>query len=730
MGGRNATLWQGYEHQLFADGKPQTVAIENSEEKDATSIYRCLESKDGLLGFLKTVVSEDSKEEEPVDSGWKIFLMGALKNKESEAVGYRPWIDETNTSKRGIYKWDKYGEVMADVKNIATGLASFELGEKANIGLFSLNRPEWFYAHLANWSQNYRTVALYDTLGAHAVEYIVSHAELPVIFVEKDKLPKLWAAIENDKKQESAGKLVLKYVIQFDYQEKFGNKHENISPGDLDKAKELGVTLLGLTELQQRSKEPFKAQPAKPDDLAYIMYTSGTTGDPKGVMITHQAFASVVASVYRRSQQLEKPFGSHDLHVSYLPLAHSLESAVITVLMSVGARVAFYQGDIRKIGDDWKELEPTVMIGVPRIFNKTYEKIKSKMKENGGVRKWIFDKAENSGKEKVREGEYSKWYDEYVWKTVRTEMGYSRVRFLATGAAPIPPNILEFVRVLCGPQCVVTQGYGLTESMAVSFLTNFKDYTVGHTGAPVDNIEFRLVSAPECEYFVTDKPYPRGEVQLRGPTIMQGYFKDEQATSKALTADKWLCTGDIGRINPNGTLSIVDRRKNLFKTCQGEYIAAEKIEGAYSVCESIGQMWIYGNSYKSFIVAVVVPNALWALRLWQERQEWAYSEDLKPGTNEFAQKWSEIAEKKKEELKELIKKDMSSLQAGLEKFELVKDIMLECQIDSLLQGFTVDNDTLTPSFKLKRPQLLKKYRDQLRQLYAQNGEEPKDDEKW
>jgi len=170
--------------------------------------------------------------------------------------------------------------------------------------------------------------------------------------------------------------------------------------------------------------------------------------------------------------------------------------------------------------------------------------------------------------------------------------------------------------------------------------------------------------------------------------------------------------------------------KNLFKTCQGEYIAAEKIEGAYGVCESVGQVWVYGNSYKSFIVAVVVPNALWAVRVWKENKEWPYSDDLKPGTPEFAQKWSELAEKKKEELKAGVLKDMSQLTAGLEKFEIVKDIMLECQIDALLAGFTVDNDTLTPSFKLRRPQLFKKYRDQLRDLYAKNGEAPKDDEKW
>ncbi|ETO20396.1 hypothetical protein RFI_16821 [Reticulomyxa filosa] len=183
-----------------------------------------------------------------------------------------------DVSKRGDYKWDTYLEVLDEVKKIGTGTYSYCLAcagqylimiffvncqKKKKIGLAMLNenivwgkknknknRPEWMYVHLANWSQNYRTVALYDTLGSHAVEYIVSHAELPVIFVEKDKLPKLWDAIEHNKKKESDTPLVLKYVIQFDFQERFGNKHESVRPEDLEIAKNFGITLLGLTELE------------------------------------------------------------------------------------------------------------------------------------------------------------------------------------------------------------------------------------------------------------------------------------------------------------------------------------------------------------------------------------------------------------------------------------------------------------------------------------------------
>jgi len=179
---------------------------------------------------------------------------------------------------------------------------------------------------------------------------------------------------------------------------------------------------------------------------------------------------------------------------------------------------------------------------------------------------------------------------------------------------------------------------------------------LGHVGIPIDNIEYRLVDAPECDYHTTDKPYPRGEIQMRGPTLMNGYFKNEEATKKALSEDGWFSTGDIGRINPNGTLSIIDRRKNMFKTAMGEYIAAEKLEGVYAKAAVANQLWIYGNSFKSFVVAVVVPDPLWLVPRLKEKGVWVDETPnaLTPATKEYCDKFKKVCEENYDVVKEIV----------------------------------------------------------------------------
>jgi len=292
------------------------------------------------------------------------------------------------------------------------------------------------------------------------------------------------------------------------------------------------------------------------------------------------------------------------------------------------------------------------------------------------------------------------------------------------------PFVAEFLRIVCA-KAVVAQGYGLTETCAISFFTSPDDPNLGHVGIPVDNIEYRLVDAPECDYHVSDKPHPRGEIQLKGPTIMDGYYKNEEATKKALSEDGWFSTGDIGRINPNGTLSIIDRRKNMFKTAMGEYIAAEKVENIYTKAASVNQIWIYGNSFKSFVVAIVVPDALWLVPQLKAKGIWK-DEGLKPATAPYCEKVLKVCTENKDVVKEICVENIKAIEkeSDLKKFEKIKDYHFEFEIDTLLQGFNVENNTMTPTFKKKRPQLLKKYVDVIKEMYAANGEPAKEEEHW
>eukprot|EP01083_Nonionella_stella_P141022 433726_1 len=225
--------WKGYSDQLLKDTKTQTVPIPDTEEKNATAIRRHPDAKDG---FLKFYTDEDLKVE--MDSGWLVAKVAFDKYPNQKCFGYRPFLaPDKNILERGAYKFDTYSTISKQVYAAGNGIATLSLDEQSNIGIFSINRSEWMVCHLGNWSQSYRTVALYDTLGYQAVEYIIWHAELSAIYVEKDKLPQLFDAIESciqDKSKEL--KLKLKYIIQFDYQKKYNNKHEMIDENDVKKA--------------------------------------------------------------------------------------------------------------------------------------------------------------------------------------------------------------------------------------------------------------------------------------------------------------------------------------------------------------------------------------------------------------------------------------------------------------------------------------------------------------
>jgi len=279
-----------------------------------------------------------------------------------------------------------------------------------------------------------------------------------------------------------------------------------------------------------------------------------------------------------------------------------------------------------------------------------------------------------------------------------------------------------------------------TESCALGTRTSPGDSTVGHCGIPFDNMEVRLQSVPDMKYLVTDTimlngkkvSCPRGEIQMRGPSIFKGYYKQADKTEGTMDKD-WLLSGDIGRINPNGTVSIIDRKKNIFKTAFGEYIAVEKVEDTYKMAPPVNQLWVYGNSYKTKIVAVVVPDTRWTVdqlkahNLWQSTGE-------KPFTPEFAKKFTTVAGANKPLLTKLLLAEMKKVEGSLSKIERVQGILLETKIDDdpqgLMQGFHVDNGCLTPTMKLRRPNLLNRYRDQLKGLYTTLGEPPKPNEEW
>lgn len=265
-------------------------------------------------------------------------------------------------------------------------------------------------------------------------------------------------------------------------------------------------------------------------------------------------------------------------------------------------------------------LRPTIFSSVPRLFNRIYAGITNAVQTSGVLKQRLFNAAYNSKKQAVMNGRKpSPMWDRLVFNKIKDKLG-GRVRLMTSGASPLSPDVLEFLRVCFG--CQVMEGYGMTETSCVISSMDETDNLIGHVGSPNTACEIKLVDVPEMSYTSEDQPHPRGEICVRGPIVFQGYYKDEVQTKEVVDDDGWLHTGDIGLWLPGGRLKIIDRKKNIFKLAQGEYIAPEKIENVYAKCKFIAQCFVYGDSFNSSLVAIVCvePDVL---------KEWASSEGIK-----------------------------------------------------------------------------------------------------
>jgi long-chain acyl-CoA synthetase len=290
------------------------------------------------------------------------------------------------------------------------------------------------------------------------------------------------------------------------------------------------------------------------------------------------------------------------------------------------------------------------------------------------------------------------------------------VRLFVSGAAPLAPFLAEFLRVFFN--CPVAQGYGMTETSAVCTISSPDDDNIGHVGPAMPHCEIKLQDVEEMKYFHTDKlpdgrATPRGEIMVRGAHIFKEYYKLPEKTAEVIEPDGWMHTGDIGRINPNGTLSIIDRKKNIFKLGQGEYVAIEMVEGEYTKNGFVGQLWAYGNSFENQLVAVVVPS-------FDELAGWAShngfgSPPHPTETEKVIAHYAKLVASKK--VKDFMWAEMKKMEGKLKGFEKIRAIHLEKEIDGMRQGFTVENNCLTPTFKLKRPMLKDRYEAEIEAMY-------------
>ncbi|KAJ0003902.1 hypothetical protein NQD34_010116 [Periophthalmus magnuspinnatus] len=566
------------------------------------------------------------------------------------------------------YKWLSYREVNARAEHLGSGLLHQGCQPNPNqfIGVFAQNRPEWFISEMACYTYSMVVVPLYDTLGADAIRFIINTAEISTVIC--DRAEKAQVLLENVERRETP---CLKRVILMD-------------PCD--------------PELQQRGRgcrvhiqSLHEVEPPSPDDLSIVCFTRGTTGDPKGVMLTHGNVVADFGGFLKVTDTVIFP-NQDDCLISFLPLAHMFERLIESVVYCHGGRIGFYQGDIRLLSDDMKALKPTIFPVVPRLLNRMYDKIFSQA--NTPLKRCLLNFVAKRKGAEVSRGviRSDSIWDKIFFSKIQASLG-GRLRMIITGAAPTSPSVLGFLRAALG--CQVYEAYGQTECTAGCTYTTPGDWTSGHVGAPLPCNLIRLVDVPEKNYFASKG---EGEVCVKGPNVFKGYLKDPVRTAETLDPDGWLHTGDIGKWLPNGTLKIIDRKKHIFKLAQGEYISPEKIENIYIRSEPVAQLYVHGDSLQSCLVGIVVPDP-------EVMPEWAKKKGLSGSYQELCENPL---------LKKAIQEDLVRLgkASGLHSFEQVKNIHIHSEMFSIVNGL------LTPTLKAKRPELKEYFKTQIDALYS------------
>ncbi|XP_047463768.1 long-chain-fatty-acid--CoA ligase 6 isoform X1 [Mugil cephalus] len=577
------------------------------------------------------------------------------------------------------YKWMSYKEVTARAEHLGSGL--LHQGCQPNpdqfIGVFAQNRPEWIISELACYTYSMVVVPLYDTLGADAIRFIINTADISTVIC--DKVEKARVLLENVERKETPG---LGRIILMDAFDSAVVEH----------GKSCGVHVQGIQEVEALGREHYrKPIPPAPDDLSIVCFTSGTTGNPKGVMLTHGNVVADFSGFLKVTDKVIFP-NQDDCLISFLPLAHMFERLIESVVYCHGGRIGFYQGDIRLLPDDMKALRPTIFPVVPRLLNRMYDKIFSQA--NSPLKRWLLNFAAKRKGAEVSRGiiRSDSIWDKIFFSRIQESLG-GRLRMIITGAAPTSPSVLGFLRAALG--CQVYEAYGQTECTAGCTYTTPGDWTPGHVGAPLPCNLIKLVDVPDKNYFASKG---EGEVCVKGPNVFKGYLKDPERTAETLDPDGWLHTGDIGKWLPNGTLKIIDRKKHIFKLAQGEYISPEKIENIYIRSEPVAQLYVHGDSLQSCLVGIVVPDA-------EVMPEWAKKKGIL-GTYKDLCKNTEL---KKAILEDLVRLGKAS---GLHSFEQVKNIYIHNDL------FSIENGLLTPTLKAKRPELKEFFKAKIDQLYS------------
>uniref|UniRef100_A0A674AKZ9 Arachidonate--CoA ligase n=1 Tax=Salmo trutta TaxID=8032 RepID=A0A674AKZ9_SALTR len=567
------------------------------------------------------------------------------------------------------YQWISYTEVAEQAQVLGSGLLGkgCQPNPEQFVGIFAQNRPEWIISELACYTFSMAVVPLYDTLGEEAMVHILNLAEISLVICDTEE--KAESLLGN---KEKGATPTLSCLVLFN----------DCSDAIVERGKNCGVEILELTQLM----------PPKPQDLAVVCFTSGTTDCIFNWYATSIIHCVTVLCINSLSISQGSFFiRQEDVSISYLPLAHMFERMIQVSMFCHGARVGFYQGDISLLMDDIKTLKPTFFPVVPRLLNRIYDKVSS---VTSPLRRAVLHYAVRRKQAELSSGvvRNNSLWDRLVFNRIQANLG-GNLRFILTASAPISPTVLSFLRATLG--CLIFEGYGQTECTAGCTFSMPGDWSAGHVGAPLPCAMVKLVDIPDMNYYTKNG---EGEICIRGHSVFRGYLKDEEKTAEALDSDGWLHSGDVGQWLLNGTLRIIDRKKHIFKLSQGEYIAPERIENVYMRCVPVLQVFVHGDSLKSHLIGIVVPDP-------EVFIDWVKERGIIGSYKELCQH---------PDVKKAVLEDMTAVgkEAGLKSFEQLKDLHLHPEM------FSVSNGLLTPTLKSRRVDIRRVFQEQITNMYS------------
>ncbi|XP_077988070.1 fatty acid CoA ligase Acsl3-like [Glandiceps talaboti] len=589
----------------------------------------------------------------------------------------------------GDYTWETFDEVNERAENLGAGLKSLGLKPRESVVIFAETRAEFMITMQACFKYNFPVVTIYATLGEDGLCHGINETEVTHVVTSASLVSKLKNIKDRIPK--------VRHIIYMEDQLK------PVIPSGFPSS--VQVHSLSSVEKLGTNRRNGKSAP-RPEDIAVIMYTSGSTGTPKGVMISHSNLMSGLSGQSQKVQNL----GPSDSFIGYLPLAHVLELAAETAVLIHGASIGYSSpltltDNSSKIKrgskGDVAMLRPTLMTTVPLILDRVYKGVMDKVNEGSDFQRAFFHWAYNYKVKQVERHFDTPIINRLVFQKIRSLLG-GRVRMILCGSAPLSPATQRFMHVcFC---CPMLQGYGLTETCGAGTIVEADDVMTGTVGPPLWCNDIKLVNWTEGGYTVNDKPYPRGEVVIGGGNVTMGYLKNPKKTAeeyKRMNAQRWFFTGDIGEFHEDGSLKIIDRRKDLVKLQAGEYVSLGKVEASLKTNFLIDNVCAYANSTQTYAIAFVVPSQKHLRKL--ASQHYGIGEEVS---------WEDLCKNKDMEREVMKVIQQTSAQAKLERFEVPGKIMLCPEV------WTPDAGLVTEAFKLKRKELKKFYQADIDRLYG------------